>query len=63
MPNEINPELTPEEREERIQTDIQTLAELVIEAMEACIADGSWDPREGVAGLEKMLAREEAREG
>jgi Tfp pilus assembly protein FimV len=34
------------------------LAELIVEAMDACVKDGSWDPRTGVEGLERLLSEE-----
>jgi len=48
------PELTPEERGELERTR-QELAELLIEALETCLTDGSWIPGVGIVGLEDTL--------
>jgi hypothetical protein len=34
------------------------LAELIIDAMDTCVKDGTWDPRTGVEGLERLLSED-----
>jgi len=48
-------ELTPEERGERLERKRRVLAELIVEAMEACINEGLWNPKAGLAGFHDIL--------
>jgi hypothetical protein len=45
---------------EEIEAARRALAEFVVEAMDALIAAEQWHPREGITGLERLLADEDA---
>lgn len=45
---------------EEIDASRRALAELVVEVMDALIAAEQWHPREGIAGLKRILADNDA---